>query len=60
MKKPGICKIILCILAVLLAAESVETEAQTDYRLSFGCDGIQGYYYSKPLPKNDFTEYLKR
>lgn len=31
-------------------AEGVETKEQRDILKAISCDGIQGYYYSKPLP----------
>lgn len=40
-------------------AEGVETKEQLEVLRDLGCDGIQGYYFSKPLPKEEFTEYLK-
>ena len=40
-------------------AEGVETQKQREYLLEKGCDIIQGYYYSKPLPKEEFEKYLK-
>ena len=39
-------------------AEGVETEAQVKRITSLGGDYIQGYYYSKPLPRDQFEEYL--
>lgn len=33
-----------------VVAEGVETEDQLDYLMHLGCDMIQGYYLSKPLP----------
>ncbi len=45
-------------LGMKVIAEGVETEAQADYLRSLGCFGIQGYYYSKPLPALEFTEFL--
>lgn len=39
-------------------AEGVETEEQLKVLKELGCDAIQGYYFSKPLPKEQFTEYL--
>lgn len=41
-------------------AEGVETEAQVKRITSLGGDYIQGYYYSKPLPRNQFEEYLEK
>ena len=39
-------------------AEGVETEPQLDFMRKHACDVIQGFYYSKPLPKTEFTEFL--
>lgn len=39
-------------------AEGVETEAQVDRISSLGGDYIQGYFYSKPLSKEQFEDYL--
>ena len=39
-------------------AEGVETEKQYDTIKKLGCDYIQGYYFSKPLPKDEFEEYI--
>ena len=41
-------------------AEGAETEEQVKVLKSLGCDLIQGYYYSKPLPAQEFEEYLRR
>ena len=39
--------------------EGVETKEQADKFIGFDCDNIQGYYYSKPLPYNDFVKFIK-
>ncbi len=39
-------------------AEGVETAEQVSALKVLGCDYIQGYYYSKPLPGREFEEYL--
>ena len=39
-------------------AEGVETKEQRDYLLEKGCDIIQGYYYAKPMPEEEFEEYI--
>lgn len=41
-------------------AEGVETQDQVDRLRELGCDYVQGYYYSKPLPINEFETYLKQ
>ena len=45
-------------LKVNTLAEGVETEAQLEFLRSKKCDYIQGYYFSKPLAVNFFTEFL--
>ena len=42
-----------------LLAEGVETKEQVDLLQSIGCDQVQGYYYAKPMPKEEFYELLK-
>jgi len=39
-------------------AEGVETEEQVEILRGYGCDYIQGYFYSKPLPVDAMTDYL--
>lgn len=41
-------------------AEGIETEQQLVRVRSLGCDYIQGYFYSKPIPEAEFEEYLIR
>ena len=62
----------ICDVTVLLAhkmglnvvAEGVETEAQLKFLLSIGCNKIQGFLISKPLPaskvKDFFNNYVPR
>lgn len=38
--------------------EGVETKEQLERLKALGCDCIQGYYYSKPLTKNQFEDFL--
>ena len=40
-------------LGIHTLAEGVETEEQIEFLKSIGCEKIQGYYYSKPLPVNE-------
>lgn len=42
-----------------VVAEGVETKEQADFLRTYGCDYIQGYYYSKPLPQEEFEKKLE-
>ncbi len=42
-----------------IVAEGVETEEQFTTLASLGIGFIQGYYFSKPLPKEDFVRFLE-
>ena len=44
----------------ITVAEGVETKEQYDFLKENGCDIIQGYYLSKPLPINDFEELIQK
>jgi EAL domain-containing protein (putative c-di-GMP-specific phosphodiesterase class I) len=41
-----------------VVAEGVETTEQLDLLRGFGCDQVQGYLISKPLPLMELVEYL--
>ena len=42
-----------------VVAEGVETEAQLNYLRRHGCDEMQGYYFSRPLPAGEFATLLR-
>ena len=46
-------------LGMKVVAEGVETKEQLKLLQDFDCDMIQGYYFSKPLPEEDFVKLLK-
>ena len=46
------------VLGYQLIAEGVETDEQKAFLSANGCDMIQGYYYSKPVPMEDFIKKL--
>lgn len=46
-------------LKLKVVAEGVENEAQLDFLLDTGCNVMQGYLFSKPLPKGQFEEWLR-
>ncbi len=42
-----------------LLAEGVETQEQIEMLQNIGCDQVQGYYYARPMPADDFFSLLK-
>ncbi len=42
-----------------VVAEGVETKLQLDILKRYGCDKIQGYYYSRPIPEDDAFALLE-
>ena len=57
-------KIISCVtqlaksMNIEVTAEGVETEGQYEFMKRLGCDVIQGFYFSRPIPVEDFNELL--
>ena len=47
-------------LAMGIVVEGVETKDQLEYLASIGCEDMQGYYFSRPLPEKEFVELLLR
>ncbi len=43
-----------------LLVEGVETKEQTELLQSIGCDQVQGYYYAKPMPEEEFFALLRK
>lgn len=41
-----------------LLAEGVETQGQVEVLKNIGCDHVQGYYYARPMPAEDFYQLL--
>jgi diguanylate cyclase (GGDEF)-like protein/PAS domain S-box-containing protein len=46
-------------LGLRVVAEGVETVEQLKFMREHGCDALQGYYLSKPLPPEQFADFLK-
>lgn len=47
-------------LQIEVTAEGVETEEQYTFLKKLGCDIIQGFYFAKPMPEEEFTKLLKK
>jgi len=45
-------------LRVPTIAEGVETKEQVEVLKKLGCDIVQGYYFSKPVPADEFKTFL--
>ncbi|MEK4229066.1 putative bifunctional diguanylate cyclase/phosphodiesterase [Solibacillus sp. FSL H8-0538] len=46
-------------LKMKVVAEGAESAQQVELLRTMGCDYIQGYYYSKPLPMNELLEFIQ-
>ncbi len=42
-----------------IIAEGVETQEQKEFLAQNGCDLIQGFFYSRPIPAHEITELLE-
>jgi EAL domain-containing protein (putative c-di-GMP-specific phosphodiesterase class I) len=42
-----------------VVAEGVEDRACMERLRALGCDYIQGYYFSKPLPAEEFESWVR-
>jgi len=40
-------------------AEGIEEIEQQERLIELGCDEVQGFYYAKPMPENEFMQFLK-
>ena len=43
-----------------IVVEGVESEEMANKLAELGCDYLQGYYYSKPLPEEEFVEFIAK
>ena len=47
-------------LGLAVIAEGVETQDQLDFLENIKCDIVQGYYYSRPIPPEDFEVFMEK
>jgi EAL domain-containing protein (putative c-di-GMP-specific phosphodiesterase class I) len=45
-------------LDIQVVAEGVETAEQAEFLRDNDCDFLQGYYISKPIPEQDFRDFV--
>lgn len=46
-------------LKIVTVAEGVETRDQEEYLRGNGVDLLQGFYYARPMPVEDFPQWLE-
>ena len=44
----------------IIRTNDVETQEQLDFLSSIDCDIVQGYYYSRPVPPDEFEVFMER
>ncbi|MCR5831983.1 MAG: bifunctional diguanylate cyclase/phosphodiesterase [Lachnospiraceae bacterium] len=47
-------------LGLAVIAEGVETQEQLDFLKTINCDIVQGYYYSRPIPPDEFERFMEK
>jgi len=47
-------------LGKMLVAEGVESEEQYNFLIKHNCEEMQGYFFSRPLPSEDFERLVRR
>ena len=47
-------------LGIDVICEGVETEEQCEYLLRLGCTAVQGFFFSRPIPKDEFYETYQK
>ena len=46
-------------LSLTVVAQGVETKEQADHLRAHACDELQGFYFKRPLPVDEFTQLLR-
>jgi EAL domain-containing protein (putative c-di-GMP-specific phosphodiesterase class I) len=44
---------------VSVIVQGVETEEQADFLRAHACDELQGFYFNRPLPANQFVQLMR-
>jgi EAL domain-containing protein (putative c-di-GMP-specific phosphodiesterase class I) len=45
-------------LSLTVVAQGVETREQAEFLRTHACDELQGFYFKRPLPTDEFTQLL--
>jgi len=46
------------LLGIDVLAEGAETKEQVDFLRNQGCQYVQAYYYSRPLPEEEYISFI--
>jgi diguanylate cyclase (GGDEF)-like protein len=46
-------------LSMTVVAQGVETKEQADFLRAHACDELQGFYFNRPLPANQFAQLMR-
>lgn len=46
-------------LDIQVIAEGVEQEAQVDQLIALGCEKVQGFFFSRPMPPSDIVQFIR-
>jgi EAL domain-containing protein (putative c-di-GMP-specific phosphodiesterase class I) len=47
-------------LSLTVVAEGVETQEQQSFLSDHACDAMQGFYFSKPIPHDEFASFMRQ
>ena len=59
-------KLVACIVSIAhglgldVVAEGVEEKHQVDHLTGLGCEYLQGYYFSRPIPHSEVANILQK
>lgn len=46
-------------MGMTVLAEGVEEKNQVEWLIELGCDYLQGFYFSQPVPKKTYLDMMK-
>lgn len=46
-------------LNIRVVAEGVETQKQVNFLVAIGCDYMQGFFFARPMPADQFLQFMK-